>query len=182
MVNMYAKDYQDRVLAILGRSLRESDKEWSISKKATDIFAYDKKCYTPRIDVVVGPFNRGGIVEQNIEDIWKASNNPIIRGIIGRGTVSKNPNPRCLLAIEIVFSGSSKHILGDIANASMMGLYGIVVAKEEMLEKVKRIYKYTRKLQEVGKAPKRLFNNVVILGSNKFIRIIKEGKSQGYNI
>lgn len=84
----------------------------------------------------------------------------------------RNNNPRCSLAIEIVFSGSSKHILGDITNASMMGLYGIVVPSTRMDAKVRRIFEYIKVIKNLGKAPEDLFRNVIIIPQNDFIKLI----------
>ena len=38
--------------------------------------------------------------------------------------VCQNKNPRCLLSVEVEFSGSSKLIMGDFTNAGMMGHVG----------------------------------------------------------
>ena len=90
--------------------------------------------------------------------------------------LSTNANPRCSLAIEVVFSGSSKHILGDITNASMMGLYGLVVVKDEerILEKAKRIFEYVKRIIEVGKAPANLFQNTRILSASEFLHLFED--------
>jgi len=70
-----------------------------------------------------------------------------------------------MLAIEVVCSGSSKHILGDITNASMMGLYGIVVTNDDqhICEKVERIQHYAQRVKALQKAPTGWFDNVLIV-------------------
>ena len=79
-----------------------------------------------------------------------------------------NPNPRYAVAIEIVFSGSSKHILGDITNASTLGLYGFVIAREGMLQKAQRILKHLQTLKKIGKIEQAMFNNVKVVSTAEF--------------
>jgi len=79
-----------------------------------------------------------------------------------------NYNPRYAVAIEVVFSGSSKHVLGDITNASVLGLYGFVIANEEMLLKAKRIFKYIQKLKQIRKISGEMYNNVKIVSTQEF--------------
>jgi hypothetical protein len=82
--------------------------------------------------------------------------------------LEQNPNPRCLLAIEIVYSGSAKHVLGDILNASVLGLYGLVICSEAKEGRVRRNLAYLRALTNVGKLPP-LFRNVQIMTTAEFV-------------
>jgi hypothetical protein len=72
-----------------------------------------------------------------------------------------------LLAIEVVSSGSSKHIMGDMLDPSALGLYGLVVGDEAMLPKIRRIGQYVERLAELEKSPE-LFANLVTLSTAKF--------------
>jgi hypothetical protein len=78
-----------------------------------------------------------------------------------------NPNPRCLLAIEVIFSGTSKHIMGDMLNASSLGLYGLVVGRDTQMPKIRRIGCYLDMLVRLEKQPP-LFHNVVALDTSEF--------------
>jgi hypothetical protein len=78
-----------------------------------------------------------------------------------------NTNPRCLLAIEVVFSGSSKHIMGDTLNAGALGLYGLVVGTDKLMPKIKRIGKYLEILAALEKLPP-MFRNVHALSTTEF--------------
>ena len=98
--------------------------EWSVRKGAADVFK-DKASYAPRLDMAVGPFN---LTIQNREKdanaIWNFRHSLIesLEAEVSKqnnGGVYANRNPRCLLAIEVEHSTSSKHILGAITNASM---------------------------------------------------------------
>lgn len=149
------------------------EKEWGISKRSTDNLRRNKKIYAPRLDVAIGPFNRErGYFDQNRQAILNASKHPLVQTIISDYSISTNHNPRCLLAIEISFSGSSKHMLGDMANASIMGLVGIIITNKKNLEKVKRISNYISLVSDLGKTSSNLFNNRVIFLEKDFLRLL----------
>ena len=123
-----------------------------------------------RVDVAVGPFSVVPGKNHEIEQVFcKKAPGKLKRVTEGLG---KNRNPRCSLAIEVVFSGSSKHILGDITNASMMGLYGFVVTSEDMLKMAQRVYEYIKTVKELEKAGDDLFNNVCILSAQEFLSLL----------
>jgi hypothetical protein len=145
--------------------------EWPITRGATDILARSEDRYSPRVDVAVHTI---GTAPGNHLDVmmeyWNANAPERLHAVFSQ--MNPNINPRCVLAIEVVFSGSSKHIIGDITNASMMGLYGIVVASGKMITKVRRIKEYIRVLQGLGKAPESLFQNVCVMSEEEFLQYI----------
>ena len=74
-----------------------------------------------------------------------------------------NYNPRCFLAIEIVCSGSTKHMLGDIMNATILGGIGIVIAKDESIKKsLSRILSYLKFAYENEKGGVKPRNLIII--------------------
>ena len=158
---------------IFGEDLVHS--EFSIGTDATDVFA-GKKRYLPRLDLAVGPFNVSTQKDVNSRMIRAASDHPLIVRIIdiarqqSGGNFTANVNPRCLLAIEIEFSGSSKHILGDFTNASMMGFVGLVIgpSDEEYMNKIRRVSEYVRTLRVLEKTPSNLFTNVACMDVDEF--------------
>jgi hypothetical protein len=106
-------------------------------------------------------------------EILACATHPIIKRIVKREPeFAFNPNPRCLLAVEIEFGGSSKHILGDFTNASMMGLVGVVIAPPDNFEKASRIYRYVGFIRNVHKAPAGLFRNLVLFQTDEFLRLL----------
>jgi len=170
---MNAKSFQNIIIERLRRHSLEVEKEWGITRNANDIFSTGKRRYAPRLDVAVGPFNVR--VENKKNKIRSTFNRNVpqkLKHRIESNVLRENINPRCMLAIEVVFSGSSKHILGDITNASMMGLYGIVVANNSMVNKVKRIFEYVKVVKQVGKAPSGLFSNVCLISDEEFLKLI----------
>lgn len=178
---MKAKPVQQHIHELLIKIFAGSAQNEWVSRKGAKDYLEDKNTYAPRPDIAIGPFN---LTQDNrhsdIDKICHASSSSkLCQKIISmyeakyREPFQANPNPRCLLAIEIVFSGSSKHILGDITNASMMGHVGIVVGSPKMAEKIERIYKYTAQLNAVEKAPLGLFSNVICLPTQKFIEILE---------
>ncbi len=167
------KVYQEIIYQCLNRHFPgEVRKEWSVSAGATDAFRH-RSIYAPRLDLAVGPFNTK--IENLPETHSKISIygfvHPFVQRLIAKEqNLQTNKNPRCRLAIEMSFSGSSKHILGDCTNASMMGLIGIVIAGRKTYHKVSRILNYARLIREVGKAPADLFNNLVVFSLDDFLR------------
>jgi hypothetical protein len=152
----------------------EVKKEWSINTAATDAFKH-KTVYAPRIDIAVGPFNTKieSFPEMHQEISLFSIVNPFIHKLLKiHKDVKLNQNPRCLLAIEVSFSGSSKHILGDFTNASMMGLIGIVIAGRRNYSKVSRIKNYLKIIKNVGKAPSDLFANLIVYNLEDFLKLL----------
>ncbi|HLK17202.1 MAG TPA: hypothetical protein VKT78_20530 [Fimbriimonadaceae bacterium] len=141
--------------------------EWSVVSGATDALQRDVRRYAPRIDIGIGPFNTA-----------PGRDGAINEGLLPRGFcelfngMDPNPNPRCLLAIEIVFNGSSKHIMGDMLNAGALGLYGIVVGAESEMAKIRRIGQYIAVLAQLEKLPP-MFRNVVPMTTGEFDQLIR---------
>lgn len=163
--------FQNKITEKLQQYFSEVKTEWSVTKNATDVFSVP--VYGPRVDVAVGPFNieKGNKIDE-IKTVFKNKAPQKLKNYIESNNLSENANPRCVLAIEVVFSGSSKHILGDITNASMMGLYGFVVASNSKFNKLKRIFEYSKVIKQVGKAPKGLFSNVCVISEEMFLELL----------
>jgi hypothetical protein len=155
-----AKSFQNNLFIALSIAFHDNNsviKEWSVWR--------NEYIYAPRLDIAVGVNASSGNQKEKILKVFNQKAPDELKAFINRNGLKENQNPRCALAIEIVFSGSSKHILGDITNSSMMGLYGFVIAHPKILEKVNRVFEYTKKIKEVGKAPHNLFPNVTILST-----------------
>jgi hypothetical protein len=171
---MSAKLYQEEIYGLLQEIFPPAlvRKEWNIRQDAQDVFqAVDS--YAPCADIAVGPFNENE--GRNIDEILKAANmHPFMQSLARSFGADRafNWNPRCLLAIEIEYSGSMKHILGDIANASMLGFTGIVIgsntARKPSQVRIQRVKSYIEKVTMVGKAPNGLFGNVVYFEAVEF--------------
>jgi hypothetical protein len=162
---------------IFGKSLVE--REWDISKNSKDKIT--KKFYCPRLDIAVGPFNITSNIHINLEKIekYKVKYKHLINdlkkySIISNFNLNLNMNPRCFIAIEIEKSGSRKHMLGDIANSSMMGKIGIVIPiGDEKLKHFKRIKDYVDFVSKNKKIPSK-YNNIIIIKPEDFIKILKK--------
>lgn len=174
------KEYQNRVVASLKTLFGERNvkKEWDVAKDSQD--AFTRQLYCPRLDIAVGPFNIDGNIYHNNEAIDRAltANQNFISRLFSLSEdredslheflEHKNKNPRCLLAIEIEDSGSRKHMLGDIANASIIGSIGVIVPfNSEKLSHFKRIRKYVEFATHAGKI-KTIFQNVLIISRSNF--------------
>lgn len=179
---MRAQPYQDKAEHLLKKAFGSDlvQQEWPIWKGASDDWA-KKMTYAPRLDIAVGPFNlTSENKEHDIQKILAKSQHSLIKKIIDEASRQNpdnfilNKNPRCLLAIEIEFSGSSKHVLGDYTNASMIGLIGIVISSPKTQSKIARVGQYARKLQNLEKGPTGLFSNTVHFQDQEFINIIKK--------
>jgi hypothetical protein len=163
---MTANDYQRVTAVALRRHFIEVSVEWSVVRNAQDALARDVGRYAPRVDIAVGPFNTTPNRDPAIRAVPLPR--PLRAAVAG---LERNQNPRCLLAIEVVFSGSSKHIMGDILNASALGLYGVVIGKEELMPKIRRISAYINVLAHLDKMPP-LFGNVLVLSTTDFDELL----------
>lgn len=180
------KRYQETTTRALKNIFGESSvwKEWDVAKGSRDSFT--RELYCPRLDIAAGPFNTDGNVERNNRKILRAvsANKRLIRrlfecsenktGNLAYFLANKNRNPRCLLSIEIENSGSSKHMLGNVANVSIIGLIGIVVPfNEKKLSLCKRIKNYVAFATEAEKI-RASFKNVLIISKNQFLSVLNE--------
>lgn len=165
---MNASEYQARLKRKLEQHYDDVVLEWPMFRDANDSVARNLSQYYPRSDVAVGPFslNPGRNSEISIDRV-----NLKLRHELER-LHANNANPRCLLAIEVVFSGTSKHILGDMLNASAIGLYGIVVCSQEMLSRAKRNREYLIKLADLGKLQLLPFQNILILSTDELEQLL----------
>ncbi len=126
--------------------------------------------YTPRLDVAVGPFATGATRHESSYDALASAHRSLIERLYEchcqnvRGLcpgdhlpslstiLSRNPNARCFMAIEIENECSRKHILGGLVNAAALGRIGIVVAwTPEKLRAVLKMRRYLLFLASVGK-------------------------------
>lgn len=180
------REYQESASESLKNIFGEDNvkKEWDAAKGSEDDFT--RELYCPRLDVAVGPFNiHRDLYEDNLsinrtlsanrnllKRLWRASELRV--STFERFMREKSNNPRCMLAIEIENSGSSKHMLGNIANVSILGAIGIVIPfNAKKLALCKRIKKYVTFAMEVEKI-RGVFKNVLIINKEKFLRIIND--------
>jgi len=177
--------YQELVCNTLQGIFGETDvkKEWNVAKDSKDDFT--RELYCPRLDVAVGPFNIDRDIERNKSAIKTLAH--IHRDFIDRMLrysqqqgnnvesflENANPNPRCFLAIEIENSGSSKHMLGNIANVSIIGSIGVVIPfNYKKASLCNRIKKYVTFATQVGKTED-VFKNVLIIDKENFLRVLE---------
>lgn len=147
-----------------------------------------RKIYSPCIDIAVGPFATGhkkyekkynellaesrNFVEQlischnqNIEESEEA--------VTWENIAYFNPNARCLIGIEIENTGTKKHCIGDLVNASALGRIGLLVAwNQEVLRTFLRQRVYLRYLERVEKNTFKV-DNSLILSKEQFERCLE---------
>jgi hypothetical protein len=157
--------------------------EWSVRKRAADTFR-EVASYAPRLDIAVGPFNTTREGRHRDADAICNFEHPLVCRLKqevaaqNHGSIYHNPNPRCLLAVEIEHSTSSKHVLGAITNASMLGLLGVLVGSAQHIKKVRRIHTYACKLKEVEKAHDDMFANVACFEDCDFLELLQKVQRQ----
>jgi hypothetical protein len=182
---MNGREIQAAICAALADSFEAGQivSEWNIRKDATDAFQ-DTGSYAPRLDVAIGPFNLSFQNREKHAVRIQTFDHPLIENlkrVISQqnyGGIYFNPNPRCLVAIEVEHRTSSKHILGGITNASMMGLLGVVVGSNGCISKVRRIHEYACKLKQVEKAHDGMFGNVACFEETEFLDFLNAGRLQ----
>ena len=175
-----ANEYQNKIADIL-RNMFGND----LVKIEWDSVAYDghttnhTKIYAPRHDIAIGPFNSYADLDIGIDRTRNMRKHPFTKELINkelkhREVLDKvwNKYSRCFLAIEIEFSGSSKHIMGSIINAVVSGSIGIIIARENKLEKVNRIYKYILRLDNIGNLKINVLRNLIVFEENQFLELL----------
>jgi hypothetical protein len=154
---MNARDYQNKLLTDFQYIFSDQsvEKEWD-SVKYDPHFSNHKEVYAPCHDIAIGPFNDYSDLDCGIDKTKPMQTHPFIKNLINdrlqAGCQLKdvwNSFSRCFIAIEIEFSGSSKHILGSIINASVSGSIGIIIGNEKNIKKIKRIDSYLFRLEEL---------------------------------
>ena len=137
--------------------------------------------YSPRMDVAVGPFAFSGyrfanIDEYNYEQLLALQRiDNFLEKLIEYGRVlpgfnrHHNPNPRCLLSIEIENANDYKHNLGSIANCSIMGKIGVYIDYD-----ARRLNHFFNFLSEMIRRKKtKIYLNVIFLTRTEFNRFMR---------
>jgi hypothetical protein len=140
-----------------------------------------RSMYGPIVDVAVGPFATEARYETRYADLLETTrvfieyliekhneNVDLTEKTSFAAIAHFNQNARCLLCIEIEETGTRKHCLGDLVNASALGRIGLLVARSP---KVLRIFVrqrvYLRYLADVGKNTFKT-NNALVLTAEQF--------------
>lgn len=173
---------REALCRIFGPDLVKS--EWSVRTDATDK-VFDRSTYAPRLDIAVGPFNvtreRKDDDLASIDEYGRHSFIRWLRAEVARqnnGGFYFNPNPRCLLAIELEYTTTSKHILGAITNASLLGAIGVIVGPAVHIAKIRRIAQYAARLRQVEKAHDDMFANIACFQEDDFLRLLTPSVNQ----
>lgn len=183
-----SRKYQNKIAAILrgifGKELVKT--EW-------DSVQYDghtsnhSRVYAPRHDIAVGPINSYMNLDIGDDKTKKMQSHPFTKKLIKsvlsqRETIDKiwNPFSRCFLAIEIDFSGSDKHILGSIINATVSGSIGIVVTNREKFERAKKLANYMLRLEGLERIDLNVLRNLIIFEQKDFIYFLQTKSLRSY--
>jgi len=163
--------YQHKLKEALDRLYREVTIQWQPFR------GEGRGIYAPVVDVAVGPFavtrqyigEYATLLDETRDFIEKliAKHNDNCDGHEERAQFEQirdfNENARCLLCFEIEESGSRKHCLGNLVNASALGRIGILVARQpSVLRTFLRQRAYLRFLAEVQKNTFRTTNALVL--------------------
>ena len=167
MIN--TKEYQIKISTKLKNIFEEI--------KVEESMRLSHNIYTPRVDVAVGPFayNDSFAEEYNI----LLSTHQELLNKLKEKSINKdwldfdiNENPRCFIAIEVENSTGkdTKHLLGSITNASILGKVGIliVVNNKNGLNNMKNYLKFAK---EHNKIKDHLFQNVALIIKKDFDEI-----------
>lgn len=170
------KEFQEQLFRSLKSKFNEVEKEWSVSKNSRD--GYTRNLYAPRIDIAVGPFN----ISRDSSDVIEraiAENRRFLDKLKDISSFNfyerENSNPRCFITIELENSGNRKHMIGDIANASIIGAVGIIVPlNKEKSKQFCKICEYIKFASAVGKTERNVFRNIVVVEPDKILKVINE--------
>ena len=178
---MTEREYQLKVKKILSNIYGEVQVQWH------PFFGQGRRIYSPAIDIAVGPYAIHERYETRYTKLLRES-----RGFIAclikahnqnvesneerisfKGILHFNENARCLIGIEIENTGSKKHCMGDLVNASALGRIGLLIAwSPTVLRTFLRQRVYLGYLASVGKNSFRT-KNALILTKDQFDRCLK---------
>lgn len=183
-----SQKYQNKVAVIL-RGIFSNE----LVKTEWDSVQYDghsgnhSRIYAPRHDIVVGPFNSYKDLDLGDDHTKVMQSHPFTKKLINtvlsqRETLDKvwNSFSRCFLAIEIDFSGSDKHILGSIINATVSGSIGIVVTNREKFERTKKLANYILRLEGLERIDLNMLRNLIIFEQKDFIYFLQTKSLRSY--
>jgi len=170
--NEYQSILFESLSKIFGKELVEN--EWDSVKNDTHTYNHEL-VYAPRHDIAVGPFNTYFDLDVGNDKTEPMQSHPFTQSLYkhflkDRETLPNvwNPISRCYMAIEIEFSGSSKHMLGGMLNASVTGAIGIVIVKQPDMDKALRISGYLMRLNDFGKLNLNMLRNLIIFDVDDF--------------
>jgi hypothetical protein len=177
------REYQHRAKEGLDRMYREVVVQWPPFR------GEGRSIYGPVVDIAVGPFAIRGRYEEEYTQLLNTTK-PFIERLIERHNQNIagvgeptsferlehfNENARCLLCIEIEDTGSKKHCLGNLVNASALGRIGLLVARRDaVLRTFVRQRVYLQTLAEVGKNTFKT-NNALVLMADQFDECLSRG-------
>jgi len=202
-----AKEYENKIAELLHAFFANKMhviKEIRVRKGLRYRSQKGYRCYSPIIDISVGPFSerRGVSLWKEYDDLVEFSSmliNDMLQQFkvnyqnFGEGffeikerTIPRsyrnflsanedaNWNARCFMAIEVENSGSKKHLLGDILNVSISGRIGILIGYND-----KTFNSFLRQLEYFAysiKAGKLKFNskNIIVLKPDQFESILNK--------
>lgn len=175
-----AKEYQAQAY----KTLKEIFGEGMV-KNEWDSLTYDNhthnhvSVYGPRTDIAVGPFNSYADLDIGNDETAIMKKHPLVQRLQERtgDCVVWNNFARCFIAIEIVFSGSSKNIAGDLLNAVSTGAIGIVVAHRDIYKKVSGVLNYFGRLQDFGRLSEQGLKNIMLFSDEDFLKFLWELKN-----
>jgi hypothetical protein len=173
---MKAVDYQDKLILDFQRIFPSNQvlKEWD-TVKYDPHFSNHKDVYAPRVDIAIGPFNDYSDLDCGIDRTKLMKTHPFIKKLTEdkreAGLRMKdlwNSFSRCFIAIEIEFSGTSKHILGSMINASVNGSIGIVLTNKVNYDKTNRIFSYFLRLESLERMKLTTLGNLFVYEQSQF--------------
>ncbi len=177
---MNTKEAQQK-LKVLFSTIFGKDKvvtEWPSYRNAKDWLRRTQDdavlTYSPRPDIAIGPSNiKEGINIKEIEKMFRKHRQFFVSLGLPNGFENGNENPRCLIVVEIENHSSSKHILGGMINASVLGKVGIIVTLHDKIhKKAERIHKYLLGAYERNKTMQSPLN-IVVKEYRELMKILK---------
>lgn len=177
---MNANEYQDKVIDLLKKIFPANlvKKEWDAATTFGDS-RVQRMVYAPRIDIAIGPFGNRFTLDIGDDQTASMQSHDFTKKLFERhyndvDTMEEvwNKFARCYLAIEVEFSGSSKHILGDIINVATNGALAFLVVDEKNYDKAMRIMRYVLRQENVGVFEVNTLKNLIIFNDGEFLSFL----------